>query len=198
MTRQTDPRIARGTERSCVRTTNPFALPARFHSEVDGWLAHLLPIVREVVVSPRRVAVRTRVFGITAGLRILPISQFKGVVISMREHSGPEGPLTAKLELNHADSRLSVLLFKAFDTLDIVSHWQSWARCLHLPILLRNGKGEIVDPANRLGRLVVKMPLCRRRGRTHGTRRPVFPLFRKPGAIADADVFSCREMIARS
>ena len=53
--------------------------------------------------------------------------------------------------LEHADPALSLPLFSAPESDDIVAEWQSWGRVLGLPLLVAEDDGNLREPFARLG-----------------------------------------------
>ena len=103
--------------------------------------------------------------------------------------------------LEHADPALSLTLFCAPDSTDVIAEWQSWARALAMPLLVAEPNGDLREPFRRVGSLRIGTPSSRRRQRfAIKTRRPAIFLRRKPGrSIVDAVVHrgEC-EIIARN
>lgn len=124
----------------------------------------------------------------------VPLSAYRGVLLSVRERPG--GPLVA-LRLHHANGDLGVPLFEADDTNDVIAEWQLWARALARPLLIENADGEICEPFERLGGVVVKRPKARRANRFFAERRPRFLCARKTGGRPSGVVHRDAEIIAR-
>jgi hypothetical protein len=105
------------------------------------------------------------------------------------------------LVLEHRDAALSLPLYRAEDSTDVVAEWQAWARVLKLPLLIAESDGRLREPFARIGALRVMAALPRRRQRsTLRRRRPSIFLRRKPGrSLAGAVVHRDeREIIARN
>jgi hypothetical protein len=103
--------------------------------------------------------------------------------------------------LEHGDPALSLPLFAAAGSDDILAEWQSWGRVLGLPLLVVEGDGSLREPFARLGEVRIEQPTSRRRRRNAiARRRPVRLLRRRPIAIpATPDVHRDeREIIARN
>jgi hypothetical protein len=93
---------------------------------------------------------------------------------------------------------LSVPLYTATHSLDVLAEWQLWARTFGLPMLAADADGRLREPFARLGGLRVEMPCDRRRRRgTIAARRPRILMRRKPGrSVADAVIHRECEIIA--
>jgi hypothetical protein len=124
----------------------------------------------------------------------VPLSAYSGVLLSV--HDAPEGR-TVALRLHHRNDDLDVPLFEADDTDDVIADWQAWSRTLSRPLLIQNADGEICEPLERLGGVVVKRPLARRANRFFADRRPRFLCERKTGGTLPKTVYREDEIIAR-
>jgi hypothetical protein len=103
--------------------------------------------------------------------------------------------------LEHGDPALSLPLFAATGSDDVLAEWQSWGRVLGLPLLVVEGDGSLREPFARLGAVRIGPPASRRRRRTAiARRRPVRLLRRRPFAISATPTVHLgeREIIARS
>jgi hypothetical protein len=174
---------------------DPFALPLRFeaadHTADDR--------VRFVELHHERVVLRRALHGIKMAIN-LPVSAYLGVAIRMEPPTG-ETTGAVTLVLEHPDSQLSLTLYRATDSIDIVAEWQSWGRALRLPLLVAEADGRLREPFARIGAVRVAAPIARRRRRSAlKGRRPSFLLRRKAGrSLADAAVYHReREIIARN
>jgi hypothetical protein len=186
-------RIAAGSSRAL--RLDPFSLPVRFET-ADAAADERLRIVD---LHRERVVVRRSVRGIRMALN-MPVAAFRGVAI--RLFGEAEGPPTAiAVVLEHRDPALSLPLFAAAETDDIVAEWQSWGRVLGLPLLVAEGDGTLREPFARLGALRIEAPSGRRRRRTAvARRRPSRALRRRPVALTTAPIVHRdeREIIARN
>jgi hypothetical protein len=174
---------------------DPFALPLRFEA-ADHTADER---VRFVELHHERVVLRRALRGIKMAVN-LPVSAYLGVAIRMEPPTG-ETTGAVTLVLEHPDSQLSLTLYRATDTIDIVAEWQTWGRVLRLPLLVAEADGRLREPFPRIGAVRVATPVARRRRHSAlRARRPTFPLRRRPGhSLADAAVHQGeREIIART
>ena len=174
---------------------DPFTLPVEF--TVSDKVAD--ERIRTVELSRERVVVRRAVRGIKMAVKVRTAA-YLGVAIRIEPpREGDNGAVAVVLE--HRDPGLSLPLYRADDGTDIVAEWQSWARALHLPLLVVEADGRLREPFARIGAVRVAAPSWRRRRRSAlRARRPTLPLRRRVGrSIADATVHRDeREIIART
>jgi hypothetical protein len=174
---------------------DPFSLPLRFEARdaaADG-------SVRSVELTRERVVLRRSVRGMLMAVN-LPVASYLGVALRIEPPVGAAASKVA-LVLEHRDCGLSLPLYRADDSTDIVAEWQSWARVLKLPLLIAEADGRLREPFERIGALRVAAPTPRRRKRsTVKARRPSIFLRRKPGRrLGGAAVHHGeREIIARN
>jgi Family of unknown function (DUF6101) len=174
---------------------DPFSLPLRFEAAdaaADGCM-------RRVELTRERVMLRRSVRGMLMAVN-LPVASYLGVVLRIEPPVGTAAS-TVALVLEHRDGALSLPLYRADDSNDVVAEWQSWARVLQLPLLVAEADGRLREPFERLGQVRVAAPLPRRR--KHSSikgRRPSIFLRRKPGRrLGGAAVHHDeREIIARN
>jgi hypothetical protein len=174
---------------------NPFSLPLRFEARdaaADG-------SVRFVELTRERVVLRRSVLGMLMAVN-LPVASYLGVALRIEPPVG-DAESAVTLMLEHRDRALSLPLYRADDSTDVVAEWQSWARALKLPLLVAEADGRLREPFERVGSLRVGAPRPRRR--KHSTlkrRRPSIFLRRKPGRRLDAAPVHRgeREIIARN
>ncbi len=174
-------RFAAGSSRG-VRL-DPFSLPVRFEAadEAADGRRRIVDLHRE------RVVLRRSVRGMRMALN-LPLTTFRGVAIRLTGDT-PESPTAITVVLEHGDPALSLPLYSAVETDDIVAEWQCWGRVLGLPLLVAEHDGSFREPFARLGALRIAPPAWRRRRRTAiARRRPIHLLRRRivqrPGAAA--------------
>jgi hypothetical protein len=161
-------RIAAGSGRIGVHAPlrlDPFSLPVRFAAADDAADER----TRIVDLHRERVVVRRSVRGIRMALN-MPVAAFRGVAIRLIGDAG-KTPSAIAVMLEHGDPALSVPLFAAIESDDVVADWQSWGRVLGLPLLVADGDGSLREPFARLGALRVEAPGLRRRRRTTVARR---------------------------
>jgi Family of unknown function (DUF6101) len=174
---------------------DPFSLPLRFEARdaaADG-------SVRFVELTRERVVLRRSVRGMLMAVN-LPIASYLGVALRIEPPVGAAASAVA-LVLEHRDGGLSLPLYRADDSTDVVAEWQSWARVLKLPLLIVEADGRLREPFERIGALRVASPHPRRRKHLAlKTRRPSIFLRRKPGRQLGAAAVHHgeREIIARN
>ena len=174
---------------------DPFALPLRF--EATDHTADQR--VRTIELHPERVVLRREFRGIKMAVN-LPVTAYLGVAIRM-EPPSEETTGAVTIVLEHPDRELSLTLYRATDTFDILAEWQSWGRTLRLPLLVAEPDGGLRSAFPHVGAVRVRAPIARRRRRsTVVTRRPSFLMRRKAGrSLAGAPVHRGeREIIARN
>ena len=174
---------------------DPFSLPLRF------WVgdASADERVRAVELTRERVVLRRSVAGMLMALN-LPVKSYLGVALRI-EPPGGEGEGAVALVLEHRDRALSLPLYRAADSNDVVAEWQSWARVLELPLLIAEADGRLREPFARIGALTIEAPTWRRRRRTLiARRRPSIRLRRRAARLPDslAVYRGEREIIARN
>jgi hypothetical protein len=180
---------------SRLERLDPFALPLCF--EASDLTAD--ERVRVVELHRERVVLRRALRGIKMALN-LPVAAYRGVAIRM-EPPAAKTPGAVAVVLEHRDPALSLTLYRADDSSEIVAEWQAWARVLGLPLLVMHADGSLREPFERIGALRVAAPSRRRRRRSaHARRRPMQPLRRKPGRASPAPTVHRgeREIIARN
>lgn len=173
---------------------DPFSLPVRFTAADEAADERL----RVVDLHRERVVLRRSVRGMRMALN-LPVTAFRGVAIRLVGEAG-QVPSAIAVVLEHRDPALSLPLFLAEQSDDVVAEWQSWGRALGLPLLVAEGDGSLREPFARLGAVRVAAPLARRRRRgALARRRPSRLMRRKPARLPETpDVHRGeREIIAR-
>ena len=174
---------------------DPFALPVRFTAADEAADERL----RVVDLHRERVVLRRSVRGMRMALN-LPVASFRGVAIRLIGEAG-QVPSAIAVMLEHDDSALSLPLFLAKESDDVVAEWQAWGRALGLPLLVAEGDGNLREPFARLGAVRIAAPLARRRRRgAIARRRPLRSLRRKVTRLPDAPEVHRdeREIIARN
>ena len=155
--------------------------------------------VRHVELSRERVVLHRAVHGIRMAVKV-PVAAFLGVALRLIP-SAQGGPNTVAVSLEHRDPALSVPLYSAQDTNDVVAEWQLWARVFALPLLVADPAGRLREPFRRLGGVRVGAVAPRRRRRNAiKARRPTIFLRRRPGIMPELPVVHRdeREIIARN
>jgi hypothetical protein len=174
---------------------DPFSLPLRFEARdaaADG-------SVRFIELTRERVVLRRSVRGMLMAVN-LPVASYLGVALRIEPPAGTAASAVT-LVLEHRDSALSLPLYRADDSSEVVAEWQSWARVLQLPLLVTEPDGRLREPFARIGALRIAAPAPRRRKRSAvKARRPSIFLRRKPGRrLGGAAVHHGeREIIARN
>jgi Family of unknown function (DUF6101) len=174
---------------------DPLALPVRFTAKDAGADERL----RQVELDRERVVLRRAVRGIHMAVN-LPVSAFLGIALRLVPSEG-DAPDTVAVWLEHRDAALSVPLFSACDSDDVVAEWQLWARVLKLPLLIASIDGTLREPFRRVGnvRLGATAPRRRRRTALKG-RRPAILMRRRAGKcrVSPTVYRGEREIIARN
>jgi hypothetical protein len=174
---------------------DPFSLPVRFEAVDDAADERL----RVVDLHRERVVLRRSICGMRMALN-LPVAAFRGIAIRLLGEAG-KIPAAIAVVLEHSDPALSLPLFAAAESDDIVAEWQSWGRVLGLPLLVSESDGTLREPFARLGALRVEPPTWRRRRRSAiARRRPGRLLRRRPAALPAVPLVHSgeREIIART
>jgi hypothetical protein len=185
-------RFAAGSSRA-VRL-DPFSLPVRFEAadEAADGRRRIVDLHRE------RVVLRRSVRGMRMALN-LPLTAFRGVAIRLTGETAGT-PTAIAVVLEHGDPALSLPLYSAVETDDIVAEWQCWGRVLGLPLLVAEHDGSFREPFARLGALRIAPSAWRRRRRTAiARRRPSNLLRRRTLALQETPRIHRdeREIIAR-
>lgn len=176
---------------------DPFSLPVRFTATDEAADERL----RVIDLHRERVVLRRSVRGMRMALN-LPVAAFRGVAIRLAFSQPGAAPSAIAVVLEHGDPALSLPLFSATETDEVVAEWQCWGRVLGLPLLLAEDDGSLREPFARLGAFLrVEAPIRRRRRRTTiARRRPMRLLRRTPGAAPEQPRVHRgeREIIARN
>ena len=175
---------------------DPFSLPVRFTAADEAADERL----RVVDLHRERVVLRRSVRGMRMALN-LPVAAFRGVAIRLVFADADQIPSSIAVVLEHGDPALSLPLFAATESDDIVAEWQSWGRVLGLPLLVAETDGSLREPFARLGAFLrIDAPTWRRRRRSAiARRRPSRLLRRRPGITSNVPIVHRdeREIIAR-
>jgi hypothetical protein len=155
--------------------------------------------VRHVELHPERVILRRAVQGMRIALNV-PVQAFLGVAIRLTpEQNG--APAGIGVFLEPRDPAISIELYAAQNSDDVVADWQLWSRVLGLPCLVAGSDGVLRDPVLRIGAVRTKAPAARRRRRSPlSKRRPRFLARRRAGVARLAPLVHHgeREIIARN
>jgi len=180
---------------SCTARLDPLALPVRFTAN-DAVADERM---RHIELHPERVILRRAVQGMRIALNV-PVQAFRGVSIRLTEESG-ETPAGVAVFLEHLDPALSIELYSAENSDDVVAEWQLWSRVLGVPMLIKGEDGVLREPYPHLGAVRVKAPSPRRRRRASlHRRRPKFLVRRRMGVVREQPLVHSgeREIIARN
>jgi hypothetical protein len=182
----------------CIPRLDPFALPVRFTANDAGADGR----VRHVEIDRGRVRLRRNVRGMAISVNV-PVDAFTGVALRLVEPDAADregGDAVMLVSLEHRDPALSLPLYEAADSSEIIAEWQSWARVLGLPLLIADRSGSLRQPFPTLGGLRIGAPGVRRRRRNAVKRRRAsLPLRRRCGILQRVAVVRReREIIARS
>ena len=194
MRRQTE---LSGSSAGSSRTArlDPLALPVRFTAND----AVADESVRHVELHPERVILRRAVQGMRIALNV-PVQAFLGVSIRLTPEQ-EDMPAGVGVFLEHRDPSLSIELYSAENSDDVVAEWQLWSRVLGVPCLVTGSDGAFSQPFPMLGSVRCKAPAQRRRRRSSvSKRRPRFLARRRAGTTRQAALVHQgeREIIART
>ena len=195
MRRQTPFGGALSVGSSRVLRLDPLALPLRF-TAADPRADER---VRHVELSRERVVLRRAVRGIRMAVNV-PVAAFLGVALRLIPAEG-DGPDTVAVSLEHRDHGLSVPLYCAAHSDDVVAEWRLWARVFGLPLLVADPSGVLREAFRRIGAVRVAASAPRRRRRNAiKARRPSILLRRAPGVMAQLPIVHRdeHEIIARN
>ena len=124
---------------------DPLALPVRFTASD----AVADESVRHVELHRERVILRRAVQGMRIALNV-PVQAFLGVSIRLTpEQNG--APAGVGVFLEHRDPALSIELYSAHNSDDVVAEWQLWSRVLGVPCLVAGSDGVLASPFPMLG-----------------------------------------------
>ena len=174
---------------------DPLALPVRFTAN-DAVADERL---RHVELHREHVILRRALQGMRIALNV-PVKAFRGVSIRLVPEEG-ETPAGVAVYLEHLDPALSIELYAAENSDDVVAEWRLWSRVLALPLLLTGEDGILREPYERIGAVRCKAPTPRRRRRSSlHRRRPKFLVRRRVGVASAAMPVHQgeREIIARN
>jgi Family of unknown function (DUF6101) len=174
---------------------DPHALPIRFTAE-DAVADERL---RHVELHREHVILRRAVQGMRIALNV-PVKAFRGVSVRLVPQDGDK-PAGVGVYLEHIDPALSIELYAAENSDDIVAEWQSWANALCLPRLVVGSDGAVGEPFPQIGAVRFKAVAPRRRRKSAiARRRPKFLVRRRAGVNRAAPLVHSaeREIIARN
>jgi hypothetical protein len=157
---------------------DPHALPVHFTAE-DAVADER---VRHVELHRERVILRRALQGMRIALNV-PVKAFRGVSIRLVAQTRERAAGVA-VYLEHLDPALSIELYAAENTDDIVAEWQCWSRVLGLPQLVAASDGGFHTPFPQIGAVRHKEPTQRRRRRSAVARRRPRFLARRHAGVA--------------
>jgi hypothetical protein len=155
--------------------------------------------VRHVELCRERVILRRAVQGMRIALNV-PVQAFLGVSIRLTPEQD-DAPAGVGVFLEHRDPALSIELYAAENSDDVVAEWRLWSQVLAVPCLVAGSDGAFTQPFPMLGAVRCKSPAQRRRRRSPlSKRRPRFLTRRRAGASRPAPLVHQdeREIIARN
>jgi hypothetical protein len=153
--------------------------------------------MRHIELHRERVILRRAVSGMRIALNV-PVSAFLGIALHVDPSDAGE---RVAVSLEHRDPALSVPLFAATDSDDVVAEWRLWGRVLGMPLLMPGEDGSLQERCTRLGGVLLRKPSVRRRRRSAiKARRPRFLVRRKAGVARGTPAVHRgeREIIARN
>ena len=178
---------------SRIARLDPLALPLRFTAS-DAVADER---VRHVELHHERVILKRAVQGMRIALNV-PVKAYRGVAIRLVPETD-DAPAGVAVYLEHLDPALSIELYAAESSDDVVAEWQLWSRVLGLPLLVAGSDGAFSEPFPSIGAVRCKPPTQRRRRRSPlSKRRPRFLVRRRAGVTSIGRVHREREIIAPS
>jgi hypothetical protein len=164
----------------CALRLDPLALPIRFYASDAGADER----VRVEELHRERVVLRRRLRGMSMAVN-LPVRAFLGIALRVLQSAEAAGHRVS-ISLEHGDPALTIPLYTAADSDDVVAEWQSWARALRMPLLIVDGDGVLHQPFPCVGQVRSGPSAPRRRGRSSLKRRrsSIAAKRRKGGATA--------------
>ncbi|MGO4872015.1 MAG: DUF6101 family protein [Roseiarcus sp.] len=133
---------------------------------------------RIVRLDSEQVVIARVVAGVFMNVTV-PTSAYRGVML--RIAGARADGFSYEIRLVHADPDLCVALAEANDDWDVHAEWRLWARVLRLPALVERVEGRDEPDRPLLGKVAVRRPAPRRRGKTITARRARFLTRRKVG-----------------
>jgi Family of unknown function (DUF6101) len=138
---------------------DPLALPVHFAAVDTSADEHL----RLVVLDRQRLVLRRAVRRMRMALEV-PLTTYFGVALRL-VRAGDVALEGVAVSLEHRDPALSVPLYAAPDSIDVLAEWQLWGRVLGLPLLIADRDGNLREPFRRIGAVRVSISAVRRRHR---------------------------------
>ncbi len=174
-------------QETLITFASPDRLPARIA------LPDAAPGGRTVDLSRDHAVIRTPETD-ASPVVMVAIGLFRGIAVTVAD--GPDGPLF-RLDLLHADGKLTVPLAVGTSLDAVAGEWQAWARLFGLPMLAVDQDGTVHGALQAFGTFLAAPPKPRRRGSNLVGRRSRLSRRRAVPARAPARVFRGeRELIA--
>lgn len=179
---------------SRIARLDPLALPVRFTAS-DAVADER---VRHVELHRERVILRRAVQGMRVALNV-PVTAFLGLAVRLVP-AADSAPARAAVMLEHRDPALSIELYDAPDSDDVMAEWRLWSRVLGLPQIVADNAGNFSEPFPRLGAVRLRAPTARRRRRSPlAKRRPRFLARRRMSMKRETAIHRDeREIVARN
>ena len=202
MRRQTKPQPLADRWSARAVDIDPYILPKTYV------LDHREPAVPGIVgsdritIGRRSIAVQTCFFFSKSRVERKQISEFSGVVLRVQSAGEDDAGEDDKdfmytVFLLHPDPKFQIPLYRADHSYDIAARWMSWSKVLRLPALVESAAGQIYEPFDRLGKLIVHEPVARSPQLQLRGRRPLILRYREVGSVSNLNKVSGREIIAR-
>ena len=139
---------------------DPLALPVRFtaNDAVADEACAMSSSIATRDFAPRRAGHAHRAQRSGAGLSRRLDPPDAGAERDARRHR--------RVYLEHRDPALSIELYSAQNSDDVVAEWQLWSRVLGVPLLVAGSDGMLSEPFPLLGAVRFKPPAQRRRRRS--------------------------------
>lgn len=176
---------------------DPYILPKTYV------LDHREPAVPGIVgsdritIGRRSIAVQTCFLFSKSRVERKQISEFSGVVLRVQSAGEDNKDFMYTVFLLHPDPKFQIPLYRADHSYDIAARWMSWSKVLRLPALVESAAGQIYEPFDRLGKLIVHEPVARSPQLQLRGRRPLILSYREVGSVSNLNKVSGREIIAR-
>lgn len=197
MRRQTKPQPLADRWSARAVDIDPYILPKTYV------LDHREPAVPGIVgsdritIGRRSIAVQTCFFFSKSRVERKQISEFSGVVLRVQSAGEDDKDFMYTVFLLHPDPKFQIPLYRADHSYDIAARWMSWSKVLRLPALVESAAGQIYEPFDRLGKLIVHEPVARSPQLQLRGRRPLILRYREVGSVSNLNKVSGREIIAR-
>ncbi len=150
-----------------------------------------------ITIGRRSIAVQTRFFISKSRVERKPISEFSGVVLRVQTVGEDDKDFMYTVFLLHPDPKFQIPVYRADHSYDIAARWMSWSKVLRLPALVESSAGQIYEPFDRLGKLIVHEPVARSPQLQLRGRRPLILSYREVGSAGNLNKVTGREIIAR-